>query len=318
MIRVGNRTFTFKAAAGAWGYGARGYPELLFSPRWIVSVLRHVPVVQWPGMAWLWLRLAFQTLLIWMEFLNTLDFVFTTPVLTAIPSKGQGAHLWLRPMRNGYAHGVLPNPGLVSWIAENLPSLKRRGIQPIVAIEPHAPGEARYMLELLAKHRDDIFGIELSPQAPRILDKHRQYSDAMAVIGIVEEALRVCTDLGWQDAFLVLKLTATHPWKTIIHWTSGRLDAIELVGPLPGQARSVGQFETATKIVARARKITHTPIIGSGGIHDRTGVLRMSQAGAAAVAIDTGFFEAPFEMSFLAHESRMAKTVIPQKANPST
>ncbi len=294
-----------------WGFEALGYPEVLFNPQRIASALRHSHMHHWPVMAFLWCKLALQTLLLWTKYLNTCDFVFTTPTLSAVPLK--------TPAKTGIGlvRATLPDPSLLQWIDTRLPNLKRRGIRPMVSIEPHTPSEARYMLGLLVACRKDIFGVELSLRSPRAGGSTRANLDYQIAISIIQETLQTCTELCWQEAFLVLRLSIGHPWKDIIHWTANRFDAIELTESLPEQALHGGDapfegsvFEKTVAAVHQAIKLTRTPIIAGGNIRGRNDILRMSKAGAAAVSIGAGLWETPIRMSVLAHESRM-QTVSP-------
>lgn len=260
--------------------------------------------------------LVFEMLLLWLGVLNARAFAFTTKTLSFHPISGNPFEAWIRPLKGGFVNAVgLANPGLRHWIDEDLASLVRRRIKPIVSIAPNTVDETRVMVGLLAKCRADIRAIELNPGCPNTSDGKRMFIDPHAVVEIVCAARNELVELGWECP-VILKLSAAHDWSTIIRETETSVDAFELVNSVPwkmhfGEAPSPLAhfggggvsgpmiFLRVSIILRDARRLTKKSIIAGGGIHNAASVGEAFNLEADAVAIGTGFLLHPLELAKL-------------------
>lgn len=309
-------TFHAKVASGAWGFGARGYPSMLFHPRALFSLL-SIPPRQWPGMILVWMKLVHEWLCLRTGALNCRDFIFTTKTLSAQPIDGNPFNAWLRVLADGFLNAVgLANPGLDAWIRNDLPSLERRGIKPIVSIAPNAPEEAEEMAGDLVAYRLKISAIELNPGCPNTEEGRRMFEDPQAVVDIVRAAVRVA---GRSGIPVILKLSVMHDWKAIIRQCSPLVDAFELINAVPWKKIYGAQvspleayggggcsgsviYPIMKDTLIAARRLTDKPLLAGGGITSLARAQEVRRLGANAVVFGTAFISHPRRMRDIARE----------------
>ena len=312
-------TFHAKVASGAWGFGARGYPSMLFHPRALFSLL-SIPPRQWPGMILVWIKLVVEWYCLRAGMLNSTDFIFTTKTLSFDPITGNPYGAWLRVLMDGYLNAVgLANPGLVAWVRAELPSLVRRGVRPIVSIAPNTPEEAETMVGELAAHDLQISAIELNPGCPNTDEGRRMFQDPQAVVDIVRAAVRMA---GRSNIPVILKLSVMHDWKTIIRQCASLVDAFELINSVPwkqiygtqvspleayggGGCSGPVIYPIMREVLIEARKMTTKPLLAGGGITTLSHAREIMRLGADAVVFGTAFISDPRRTRDIARELKL-------------
>lgn len=79
----------------------------------------------------------------------------------------------------------------------------------------------------------------------------------------------------------------TDAWTPLVSSISG--EGIGGLGGLPLHALALGNVRTLRRRLNAHAELQHIDLIGTGGVHDRSGAERMLKAGAAAVGVGTAF-----------------------------
>jgi dihydroorotate dehydrogenase (NAD+) catalytic subunit len=199
----------------------------------------------------------------------------------------------------------LPNKGLESFLAEDLPQLAELPV-PLIVSAMATDRELFGRLVSGVAERDEVAAIELNVSCPNVhsgLIVGEQPSETMALL----EALRPLTAKP-----LVVKLTpnVANPAAVAVAAEEGGADAVSLINTLkasaidpatgePGIAAGHGGLSgPAVRPVAVAQvravaTVVSIPIIGMGGVSSGADALEMLTAGATLVAVGTESFRDP-------------------------
>ena len=201
----------------------------------------------------------------------------------------------------------LQNPGVDTWVAEDLPWLTRRGATTIVSIAGDTVEDFVHVARRLRGSAVDAIEVNLS--CPNVEHRGLVFAlDAEASAEVIRGVARVADvpvfaklSADASDVVAVARavVSAGATGLTLINTVlgmaidpvSGRMQLANGYGGLSGPAirpiavRVVHQVHTA---------LPQVPIIGCGGVRTVEDVVQFLRAGATAVAVGTGTFVDPF------------------------
>lgn len=200
----------------------------------------------------------------------------------------------------------LQNPGVHSFIREELPRLRDLETQIIVNIAGFTPEEYGRLAEILHKE-PGLAALELNISCPNL-------KEGGMAFGILPESAAAITRLVRQNTSLPLWVKLSPNVTNIVEIAQAVVaegaDAVSLINTLSGMAidpdkrRPVlgnvfgGLSGPAVKPVAlrmiwQVYRAVQVPLVGMGGITNHRDALEFIMAGATAVAVGTGLFLDP-------------------------
>lgn len=204
----------------------------------------------------------------------------------------------------------LQNPGVASWVANDLPWLSERGVRVIASVAGRTVEEFRLVArELTRVGGDTIVALEVNLSCPNVEDRGLVFAcsapDSAEVVRAVRREARVpvlakltsdvtdivaiaraVADAGADGVTLINTLLGM-----AIDPETGKPELANSYGGLSGPAirpvavRNVHQVHAA---------LPELPILGCGGVRTVTDVVQFLRAGASAVAVGTATFVDPF------------------------
>ncbi len=214
----------------------------------------------------------------------------------------------------------LQNPGVESWLANDLPWLRDRGARVIASIAGKSVDDFQQVARALgAAGGDTIAALEVNLSCPNVEDRGLVFacsaSDSAEVIRAVRREspmpvlakltsdvtdivaiARAVTEAGADGLTLINTLLGM-----AIDPDTGRPELANTYGGLSGPAirpvaiRNVHQVHT---------HLPEVPILGCGGVRTVTDVVQFLRAGARAVAVGTATFVDPFVTARLVADLR--------------
>jgi len=253
----------------------------------------------------------------WMGILDPKEFTIILKTITRYPRKGN-LKWWcpwrcVRLIKGGAVNSVgLTNPGLVRWIAESYPKVKKRGYNAIVSIAPETPEDAIAMISSIKSCCPTIKGIELNASCPNTKEK----SSEETILEMVNRMKQIAPDLP-----IIVKLgvlTEYDLW-SILEKLDGEVDAVDLINTVPWDAvfpvshsplrkynleggvsgESIKE-EARFALLTAKRLLKKTQILSGGGMMSEKEAQTRLKMGADAVAFGTLFLRRPWEVTRIA------------------
>lgn len=216
----------------------------------------------------------------------------------------------LHPAPAGMLNSVgLQNPGVATWIADELPGLREMGARVIVSIWGHNVDDFARAAQMLAPARAELVAIEVNVSCPNLDDRAHMFAHSADATTIVTRA--VVEHAGDLPVFVKLSPNHTDVREIATAALDGGATGLTLVNTVMGLAIDAdtrrpalgntygGLSGPAIKPVAlRAVHEVATahptvPIIGTGGVTVGTDAVEMLLAGAMAVGVGTATFRDP-------------------------
>lgn len=228
----------------------------------------------------------------------------TTPTLTPSPLEGLPQPR-MHEVRGGVLHATGgQNPGVESFVLEDLPRLKTYKMTVIASIGGNSMEDFCHVARVLAT--SDVDAIELNtgclcseighpfgadPEAIyRLCLAVRAETDKPMLVKLMPRVtdLSLCAEAAEEGGAQVLSLVGAYPAMLLdIHTGKSVLGADQL--RLSGAAI----FPQALHAVCEARKASKLPILGMGGVTTASDAIQMMMVGANAVGIGSAVFAQP-------------------------
>lgn len=231
-----------------------------------------------------------------------------TKTITVEPRSGNPQPR-VRELRHGMLNSIgLENVGLMAFVADKLPVLRRRGVTTVVSLAARDETEFATMIEELASHAGWA-AVELNLSCPNVarggLDFGRDPARVEAITRLARQALP-------EDRALWVKLTPniTSIAELAVAAERGGAHAVSCINTLVGMEidldccepvfpRNVAGYSGPAILPVALAKVWEVaqsvaiPIVGIGGIASLDDCLRHFVAGASAVQVGTALFSRP-------------------------
>jgi dihydroorotate dehydrogenase (NAD+) catalytic subunit len=238
---------------------------------------------------------------------------FVTKTVTLAPRQGNPPPR-LYELPAGLMNSIgLPNKGLDSFLAEDLPRLAELPVPLIVNVMGSAREDVARLVAAVAD-RPEVAALELNVSCPNVVTGLVFGADPVEVAGLMD-AVRPLTDKP-----LIVKLTpnCSSPADVAVAAEQHGADAVSLINTLRGMALHHGQpwlggttggvSGPAIRAIALAQvaevsaRVARATVIGMGGIQCGRHAEDLLRAGAAVVAVGTESFRDPLAGERVARE----------------
>ena len=202
----------------------------------------------------------------------------------------------------------LQGPGIVAWLAHDLPALRATGARVIASVWGQTVEEFALAAELLEPARDDLVALEVNVSCPNLHARSEMFAhdpDATraviaAVVGATTLPVFAKLSPNVTDLTVIARAAVDGGAEglTLVNTVMGLLVDAETRRPVLGGGGG-GLSGPAIKPVALravhdvSRALPDVPVIGTGGVQSGVDAVEMLLAGASAIAVGTANFRDP-------------------------